>query len=208
MRSLVVVVSIVALMAVGCGSKPPPDRPVVRQPSAPPSASSSAPREIPADTADLAPGRYARTDVVPGVTFEVEDGWSSGTTGDGRIEIQRGVGDGEVVVTLAVVNVESAEAATRKVQATAGISVLASSVSRMSGLTGPNLELENTSDARLPLLGTSSGTINLQPGERAWVSMFDTADGVLVIAVTSDAAVWDPALLAVEPLLESVVISP
>ena len=206
MRGLLVAVSIVAVMAAGCGSAPPPGTPATEQPTAPPSMSPSAAREIPADTADLAPGRYARADAVPGVTFEVEDGWSSGMVGDGRIEILRGVGDGQVVVTLAVVNVESADAAARTVQATAGISVLASSDSRMSGLTGPNLELENTSDTRFDVPPSSSGVIELEPGERAWLSLFDTADGVLAIAVISDAAVWDAALLAVEPFLESVVI--
>ena len=83
---------------------------------------------------------------------------------------------------------------------------LASSDSRLSGLTGPNLELENTSDTRLDLLPNSSGVIDFEPGERAWLSLFDTAGGVLAIAVISDAAVWDAALLAAEPVLESVVI--
>jgi hypothetical protein len=198
---------IVAVMAAGCGAAPQSLTPATQQTTAP-SSSPSAAREVPDGTVDLAPGRYARTDAVPGVTFEVEDGWSSETVGHGYFEIRREVGDHDVIVTIATVSAESAGAVARGVQATPGLSVLASSDSRMSGLTGPNLELENTTDTALDLTPNRSGVIDLEPGDRAWLSLFDTAHGVLAIAVTSDAAAWDDALLAVEPFLESVVIEP
>ena len=74
----------------------------------------------------------------------------------------------------------------------------------MSERTGPNLEVENATDDRLEPLATASRAIVLEPGERMWLSLFDTAEGVLAIALTSDATTWDAALLAAEPFLESV----
>ena len=208
MRGQLVAAGIVAVLALGCSSARSSTTPVTQQPTAPPSTSPSAAHELPDDPGVLAPGRYAPIDAVTGVTFEVEEGWSSGTVGNGWFELQREMGDDDVMVRIAIVGVESADAAARAVEATPGITVLASSDSRMSGLTGPNLELENTADTRIELLPDPPGVIDLDPGQRMWLSVFDTSDGVLAISVVSDAAVWDSALLAVEPFLESVVIAP
>ena len=162
-------------------------------------------RVLSADNIDLAPGRYARTDVVPGVSFEVEDGWSSGPFGGGSVQVRHDAGDGEVVVTIGYVTPDR-RGGRGPVGSIPGITVHATSESLMSGLTGPNLELENPSGVRTSMLPTASGDVGLDGGDRAWLSLFDTADGVLAIAVTSDAATWDAALLEAEPLLESVVI--
>ena len=208
MLGRLVAVGIVAVLAAGCGSTPPSaTAPVTQQPTAPASASPSAAGELPDEPGDLAPGRYAPTAVL-GVSFEVEEGWSSRTTANGWFELQREMGDDDVIVRIAMVGVESADAAARAVQATPGITVLASSDSRMSGLTGPNLELENATDDRIDLLPDPPGVIGLDPGQRMWLSVFDASDGVLAISVVSDTGMWDSALLAVEPFLELVVIAP
>jgi hypothetical protein len=143
---------------------------------------------------------------LPGVSMTADDGWSREPLGERSIRLSRAAGDDEVLVTLAFVDAESAADAAQHVGSLEGLTILASSDSRMSGRTGPNRELENTSTARIGILTSASGELALEPGERMWLSLFDTAEGVLAIAVTSDAAAWDAALLVAEPLLESVTI--
>ncbi len=214
MRRAALVSSLVALVVLvcACGSGPSTQATAtVAGSPAPSSAASasaeSAARELPADTANLTPDRYARPDLIPGVSFAVDDGWSSGTLDQGSIEIHHAAGGDEVVVMLANVTAESASAAADAVQATQGISVLATSESRMSGHTGPNLEVESTTDTSIDLLSTASSTIALEPDARLWLSLFDTAGGVLAVAVIADGGTWDAALLAAEPFLESVEIA-
>lgn len=120
--------------------------------------------------------------------------------------VRRDIDGGTVVVRLATVDVESAAAAARAVRGAADVVLLAESGSRMSGQTGANLELENPTDTTVTLLGAQSGPLRLDAGERMWLSLFDTADGVLAITVTAPASAWEAALLTAEPLLESVRI--
>jgi hypothetical protein len=209
-RSTIAVVAIVAVVLAACGSEPTRVVPSV-SPSAAASGTavpipSSAARELPGDTAELPAGRYARASSVPGVTFEIDGGWSSGPADDAKIELRHAAGDGGLVVTLARIDHASAVSVADGARSTDGITVRATSESRMSGLTGPNVELENPTAADIALLATSTGTIDLGPGQRMWLSLFDTDAGVVAIAVTAAAADWDVALLAAEPFLESVTI--
>jgi len=207
MRRAGVVASLVAFVVGACASGTTPAPSTTMAASAVPRESAAAAVELPPDTVDLPPARYARPDLLPGVSFEVEDGWSSGMVGDGRFQLSREVGPGEVIVMLARTTAGSASAAADAIGAMEGISVLATSESRMNGRTGPNLELESTADARVDLLTTASGAIGLEPGERAWLSLFDTGGGVVAVTVIADAGTWDAALLAAEPLLETVEIA-
>jgi hypothetical protein len=209
MRTLLLA-GLVALATAGCATSAPSTRPTP-DPSPAPSAAASAGasaavRELPPDVDALDAGRYAQGELLPGVTFEVEDGWSSGPLGAGSLELRTTSGDGTVVIRLVHIEAESAAAATSAVEAHDDVQVLAASESRMSGLTGPNLELEHAGTAPVDLLATASTPLRLEPGQRAWLSMFDTPDGVVAIAVISDADTWDAALLAVEPFLEQVSI--
>jgi hypothetical protein len=201
--------AIVAMILAACGPEPtavaPSVGPSATSGTADPAPSAAA-RELLGDTAALPPGRYAPTGAVPGVTFEIEEGWSSGPADDARIELRHAAGDGGLVVTLARIDHASAVSVANGARSTDGITVLATSESRMSGLTGPNVELENPTAAAIALLATSTGTIDLGPGQRMWLSLFDTHAGVVAIAVTAAAADWDAALLAAEPFLESVTI--
>ena len=144
--------------------------------------------------------------MLQGVTVELDEGWSSASVADQSVSIRRAVDGADVVVNLARIEAASAAAAASVVQALPGVEVLASSDSRMSGLTGPNLELENTSTGQVRPLTTASGPIALESGQRMWLSMFDTADGVVAVSVIADASVWDAALLAAERVLETVKI--
>ena len=199
MRNLIAALALFAVLAVGCSSPTP-------SPTVPSPAASAAAPPLAPDTAAVPPGRYDRTDLLPGVSFELEDGWSTGGFGDGSLVLRTTAAEGDVTVRLVRVEAETAAKAASAVQALDGVETVAASDSRMSGLTGPNVELEHDGDATVELLATKSDPIRLEPGERAWLSMFDAADGVLAIAVISDAATWDAALLAVEPFLESVSI--
>jgi hypothetical protein len=186
-----------ALLVTGCLSAPPSAAPV---PS--PSSPADAVATLAADAAELPAGRYAAPAVVPGVVVVLEPGWSSGGVGS-AIELRRDAGGGDVTVVIAMLDAASATLAADAIAAAPGVTVLATSESRMSGQTGANLELENASGAPVALIEP----LELGDGERLWLSMFDTATGVLAVSVRSAAADWDAALLAVEPFLEGVAIA-
>jgi hypothetical protein len=186
-----------ALLVTGCGSAPPSTAPV---PS--PSSPADAVATLAADAAELPAGRYAAPAAVPGVEVVLEPGWSSGAVGD-AIELRRNAGGGDVAVVIAMLDAPSAAAAADTIAAAPGVTVLATSGSRMSGQTGPNLELENASGVPATLIEP----LELGDGERMWLSMFDTSAGVLAIAVRSATTDWEAALLAVEPFLEGVAIA-
>jgi hypothetical protein len=53
----------------------------------------------------------------------------------------------------------------------------------------------------------SAGTLSIDPGRKLWISLFDTADGLLAVMVGGSVAGWERALTIAEPVLESVVIA-
>ena len=115
----------------------------------------------------------------------------------------------DAVVDAAGEEIEAgdAEAVAQLIRERPEVDVIGSSGSRMSGLDGVTIEVENTATARTQLLTTPSERVGLEPGARLWLSLFDTADGLLGIAIASPAATWDKALAVAEPLLESVTIA-
>jgi hypothetical protein len=50
------------------------------------------------------------------------------------------------------------------------------------------------------------GALSIDEGRRLWIAFFDAGDGVLAIMVGGSAGTWEEALLAAEPLLETVTI--
>ena len=185
---------------------------------APSGSSTSDVREL-IDGAGLLPaGRYTPSGFRPSVTLDVPEGWSVGSVRDGYVAISHTLEGGQVVGLLfanvgAVVDAEgeeieatSAEAVAQLIREHPEVDVIGSSGSRMSGLDGVTLEVENARTARRQLLTTSSEQVGLEPGARLWLSLFDTADGLLGIAIASPAATWDEALAVAEPLLELVTI--
>jgi hypothetical protein len=99
----------------------------------------------------------------------------------------------------------AAEAAT-VIHRNTGIVVIDESESRMSGLTGSNVVVENRSNAHSQVLQVAPGTLGIDPGRRLWISLFDTPDGIVAVMVGGSVATWDEALAAAEPVLESVTI--
>ena len=166
----------------------------------------------------LAAGTYTRTGFRPPVTFAVGDGWYAGTLSDGLVEIGKTPDDADAVaVQLALIRsafgadgtaseVASAEAAAELLRSNPGLSVVEESASRVGGLDGLNVTIEHKGGQPSPLFDVSDGTLSIDPGERRWISLFDTPDGVLAIMVAGSVAGWERALTEAEPVLESIVV--
>ncbi len=59
---------------------------------------------------------------------------------------------------------------------------------------------------RQPLLDLEDGPLGISPGRRLWIAFFDTPEGLVAVMIGGSVAKWDEALLAAEPVLESVTI--
>jgi hypothetical protein len=68
------------------------------------------------------------------------------------------------------------------------------------------VEVENAAQTRAVVLLTPAGALSIDPGRRLWIAFFDTEEGVLAIMVGGSAELWEDALLAAEPVLETVTI--
>jgi hypothetical protein len=105
--------------------------------------------------------------------------------------------------TVAAAN---AQEAADTIKANPGLEVLDESASRLGGLTGFNLEVDNASGSHAPILEVPVGRLGIDSGRRLWISLFDTDDGLLAVMVGGSIAQWDRALALAEPVLESIVI--
>ena len=168
----------------------------------------------------LAPGTYTRSDFTPRVTFEVSGEWYAVQEAAGFFDIQREVGSPHVIA-VQFGNVEavfgpdgervpaaSAAELAAAVASNPNLTVLGESGSRMGGLEGSLVEVENATAAQTRILDGPAGALAIDPGRRLWAALFDVEDGVLAIMVGGSAERWDEALLAAEPILETVTIDP
>jgi hypothetical protein len=217
--------SFVALIVVACGGPPSPTAapssnaattatPTIEALESP----SGEVNELLSGSEPLAPGRYTRTGFQPAITFALEEGWFAGTLASDFFDVQQDRNTPDVIavqfgVIESVVGADGAtEAATsaadvaQAIAKNPGLELLSESESRMSGMTGANLEVENSTTSHTGILDVSLGRLGIDPGRRLWISLFDTDDGVLAIMVGGSVAQWDRALALAEPVLESVVI--
>ena len=186
-----------------------------------PAARALAAQELPPASTAMEAGRYTRRGFEPRITFEVAGGtWRAVQAFTGFFDIQQDVGSPDVIAVQfgrpdgafgaggQVVAVDTATAAAAAVQANPGLEILGTSDLLMSGLTGVVLEVENPTAAaeHVQVLRVAPGPLGIDPGRRLWVAFFDTADGLLAIMVGGSVATWDAALLAAEPVLETVTI--
>jgi hypothetical protein len=169
----------------------------------------------------LTPGTYTRSAFTPPVTFEVSGSeWYAVQAAAGFFDIQQDVGSPHVIA-LQFGNVEAAYGgdderlepaspaeAVATVASNAQLTVLGQDGSRMAGLDGTVIVVENTSQTRARILDVPAGALAIDPGRRLWVALFDVADGILAIMVGGSAERWDEALLEAEPILETVTIGP
>lgn len=141
-----------------------------------------------------------------------------GSLSDGFFEVQQGQGTADVVAVqfARVVGVvtaaasparpTTAEAAAQAIHANPGVVVIDESESRLGGLTGFNVTVENRSDSASSIFDLGAGQLSIDPKRRLWISLFDTTDGILAVMVGGSVADWEHALSVAEPVLESVVI--
>jgi hypothetical protein len=99
-----------------------------------------------------------------------------------------------------------AEDALDSIKANPGLVVFGESTSRMGGLEGWAVEVENTGTTTTSVMQVTLGTLAFDPQRRLWISIFDTPDGVVAILVGGSVAEWDQALTLAEPVLETIVI--
>ena len=198
-------------------SPSPTNRPSMRTAVSPGPSSSDSAQDLPV-TGDLPPGRFTFADFKPRITFNVEDGWTVGSAAAGFFDVQRWKGTPDVIAVQfglvegivgaggSMTQPKTAAEAGKTIHENAGIVVIEESESRMSGLKGSNVVVENRSKAHSEVLQVAPGTLGIDPGRRLWISLFDTPDGIVAVMVGGSVAKWDEALAAAEPVLESVTI--
>jgi hypothetical protein len=223
-----------ALVAAACQSAPPPATPGATPGATPattaaasepaPSASAAASgipaAEVTGSSGALAPGRYTRRGFEPRITFELDGPWHSVNAYHDFFDVQQDVGRLDVIAVqfampdqvaagpLQAAPITSAEGAVSTLKSNSRLVTVESSASRIGGLAGFQIMVENPSDevALTPVTRVSPGVLQIAPGRRLWCAFFDTPSGVLVILVGGSVAKWDEALAAAEPVLESVTI--
>ncbi len=165
----------------------------------------------------LEPGRYTRDGFEPRITFEVAEGWEGTQVGDGFFDIQQDVGSPDVIAVQfanvagvvgaggGVAPASAAEAA-ELLEANPGLTVLEASESRIGGLNGSQITVENAGDTHASVMDVPAGTLGIDPARRLWVAFVDSDAGVVAVMVGGSVERWDEALAAAEPVLESVTI--
>jgi hypothetical protein len=224
-RTLVILLGIVLL--AGCQPSAtatpvpaPTPTPTAAPTPTPPEPTSPAATEISASRENLEAGRYTRRGFVPRVTVAVDGSWRAVQVLPGFFDVQQDVGSPDVIaVQFArpdglyrgagdLVAPSSAQAAVDALAANTMLEMVAQDTSLMSGLQGLAMVIENppTATADAQIMHVPPGPLLIAPGRRLWIAFFDTPEGLLAIMVGGSVARWDEALLAAEPVLESVTI--
>ena len=222
---IIAVVMIVAGVVAACGPAPSPSgspsptsSPAASVASPTPVATALAVRELTGGTAPLAPGTYTRQAFRPQVVLTIGEGWFAGTVTNGFFDVQQDVGspdviavqfahvDGVASAAASPLSATTASAAVKAIHQNPTLTVVDESASRMGGLEGLNVIVENRGTGPAPVLEVSAGTLSIDPGRKLWISFFDTPDGLLAVLVGGSIAQWERTLTVAEPVLESVLI--
>jgi hypothetical protein len=174
--------------------------------------------ELRAGSGRLPAGTYTRTGFHPSLAFTVEDGWTVGTATDGFFDVQQDQGTQDVIAVQfarvegvvaengATAPAAGAAAALAAIRRNAGLTVVDASGSKLGGLDGSVIVVENRGTAHAGVMKVAPGLLGIDAGRKLWIGLFDTSDGVLAIMVGGSIAQWDKALKAAEPVLESVSV--
>ena len=214
---------VAALVAAGCtadGDSPTPstqETATVTDAPSPSSAASDAP-ELATGDETLAAGTYLRSAFSPPITLTVGDGWRAVQLLDGFFDVQLAatIGTPDVIAVQFAnptgVYGEGLEQPTDAADAVAivgtnaALTVIETSASRIGGLDGHQVTVENASETHVQVIGVPPGPLGINPGRRLWVAFFDTDDALLAIMIGGSTAEWQAALDAAEPVLESIRI--
>ena len=146
------------------------------------------------------------------------DGWAVGSVSDGFFDVQQDPGSPDVIAVQfarptrvvgedgASVPVTTAADFIAAIGGNPGLDVIDGSDSRLGGLVGENVVVENSGSSTTPVVEVSLGMLGFDPGRRLWISAFDTPDGVVAVIVGGSVAQWDRTLAVAEPVLESITI--
>ena len=216
-------VGIIALAVVaavsGCAPIEPSPADESPTPSSMPSATlDSSADELTANGDPLPAGTYTRAAFTPAITFDLDGSWQAVQLFDGFFDVQQDIGSPDVMavqfarpsgvygtgVTSEVPN--SPEHAVELLGANSGLTVLESSESRIGGLTGSQVTVENAGNGHARVMQVPVGALGIDPGRRLWIAFFDAPDGLLAIMVGGSDARWEETLAAAEPVLESIRI--
>jgi hypothetical protein len=220
------VLPILVVIVAACGPASSPSSSGSPAAASSPAGASSTPeesagpvRDLRAGSDALPAGTYTKSGFRPPITFAIEDGWVTGTVTDGFFDVQQEKGmpdviavqfahvDGVASAAASPMSATTAAAAVRAIHQNPALVVVDESASKMSGLEGLNVIVENQGAAAAPVMEVSAGTLSIDPGRKLWISLFDTADGLLAVMVGGSVAGWERALTIAEPVLESVVIA-
>jgi hypothetical protein len=214
------------VLTTACATIPEPPSPVAStalEPDTEPAASvrsSTDAAELEATGDVLSPGRYTNSGFTPPITIELDGGWEAVQEGSGFFDVQQRVGDPDVIavqfarVTGVYGDAGTADApedhddAERILRANPGVDVIEASDSRIGGLTGSQITIENAGELHASVLEVPPGPLGIDPGRRLWIAFFDTDAGLLAIMVGGSVAEWQAALDAAEPVLETIEINP
>ncbi len=181
-------------------------------------SSASVARELTASPAPLPAGTYTLAAFTPGVTIDVDGTWTSVNRFADFFDVQQDVGSPDVVavqITRPNALVGAAgrtpapadpAAAVAILKANPGLTIVEESESQMSGLTGRQVTIENTSGGFVEVLVVGQGAVSIDTGRRLWMAFFAAPAGLVVVMVGGSVATWDHALTIAEPVLESVRI--
>ena len=184
-----------------------------------PDASAGGTLELTSGDTPLEPGRYTRGGFTPPISLVLDDGWRAVQLFDGFFDVQQQVGSPHVIA-VQFANVGGVHGPDGAAQTTdpdeaveilatnRALTVLETSESRIGGLTGAQVMVENAGDAHAEVMDVPPGPLGIDPGRRLWIAFFETDDGLLAIMVGGSVERWDEALLTAEPVLESVEIGP
>ena len=212
----------VLIIAAACGTTTPTPTPTASAteavPSLAPASASAAAGPLEIRGGDLSPGTYTHSGFEPRITFDVEEGWQGVQNANGFFDVQQDPDTPDVIAVQfgnvnavfgeggSAIEIGEAADATPVIRENPGLTVLAESPSKMSGLDGFTIEVENAADGDVPVLQVPAGPLAISPERRLWVSFFDTPNGVLAVMVGGSVTRWEDSLSIAEPVLESVRI--
>jgi hypothetical protein len=207
---------VTACVSTPTPTDPPPGTAAPSEPAAASPSTTSTPMEL--TSGELPSGTYTRTGFVPPIAFAIDDGWATGTLTDGFFDVQQNQGTPDVIAVQfalvedvvgtggSMVPATTAADAVAAIKENPGLVVFGESGSLLGGREGLTVEVENQGATTSPIMRVQPGTLAFDPQRRLWISLFDTADGLLAVMVGGSVAEWDRALTEAEPVLESVII--
>ncbi len=192
---------------------PPATATATRPPTPAPTAAAL---ELEVSDFPLGAGTYTRTGFQPPITLALDGTWRAVVVEDRVLWLQDGP-DGPDVVTIQILRPDWAYApgaiplqdldaalAIDTIRAHELLLEIEAGASRIGGLEGLQITVENTSKDDAWILHAPPGDLKVPAGRRSWMAFFDTSDGVVAILVGGSASGWDVALGVAEPLLESI----